>query len=146
MKRNSLGEVIRKARNAQQLTQRDLGQLVGVKSSHIAYIENGRRNPSLTVLRRIADALVLDSRQVLFLAHPDAKYLVGDLGEGAAGKREKSAWRQFASNGALLKRHEVTRGELRILKQVSLLQHVTHADHFVFILNAIRQAGIRRED
>ncbi len=35
------------------------------------------------------------------------------------------------------------RGELKVLKQVSLLEHVSHPRHFVFILNAIRQAGDR---
>ena len=143
MKKNALGEVIREARHALKLTQRALARRVGVKGSHIAYIENGNRRPSLTLLWRIADALALDSRQVFFLAHPEAKFLVGDL--HAVAPSDKSAWRRFASNDALLSRHNVTRGELRILKQVSLLQHVRHADHYLFILNSIRQAGVGRD-
>jgi len=41
----------------------------------------------------------------------------------------------------MLRRHGVTRGELKVLKQVSLLQHVSSPKHFLFVLNAIRQAG-----
>ena len=32
---------------------------------------------------------------------------------------------------------------LKVLKQVALLEHVSHPRHFLFILNSIRQAGDR---
>jgi hypothetical protein len=35
----------------------------------------------------------------------------------------------------------VTPGELKVLKQVSLLEDVSSPKHFIFVLNAIRQAG-----
>jgi hypothetical protein len=37
----------------------------------------------------------------------------------------------------------VTRAELKVLKQVSMLENVSFPRHFLFILNAIRQAGDR---
>jgi transcriptional regulator with XRE-family HTH domain len=141
MNKKTLGAVIKEGRDALRLTQRGLAELVGVKASHIAYIENGHRNPSLALLRRLADALGLNRKELLFLSHPDAKYLM-DEDSGSARKRE-DAWQQFTSNRAALRRHNVTRGELKVLKQVALLEHVAHPRHFLFILNSIRQAGDR---
>jgi len=141
MNKKTLGAVIKEGRDALRLTQRGLAELVGVKASHIAYIENGHRNPSLALLRRLADALGLNRKELLFLSHPDAKYLM-DEDSGSTRKRE-DAWQQFTSNRAALRRHNVTRAELKVLKQVALLERVSHPRHFLFILNSIRQAGDR---
>jgi len=141
MNKKTLGAVIKEGRDALRLTQRGLADLVGVKASHIAYIENGHRNPSLALLRRLADALGLNRKELLFLSHPDAKYLMEEDG-GSARKRD-DAWQQFTSNRAALRRHKVTRAEIKVLKQVALLEHVSHPRHFLFILNSIRQAGDR---
>ncbi len=139
--KNNLGTAIRNARDALAMTRRELAEKVGVRASHIAYIENAQRGPSLPLLRRIADALGLDRRELLFLSHPETRILVGSLG-GEARKGSHNAWRKFVSNQALLRRHNVTRAELRVLRQVSLLRDISHVSHFVFILNSIRQAGI----
>jgi transcriptional regulator with XRE-family HTH domain len=115
--------------------------MAGVKASHIAYIENGFRKPSLSLVRRLADALGLNPREMLLLAHPEAKYLIGDTGGAQEESRKGDVWRRFASNRALLRRHNVTPAELRVLKQVSLLQDVTSPGHFFFVLNSIRQSA-----
>lgn len=39
-------------RTALGLTQRQIASALGVKASHIAYIENGHRNPSLGMVQR----------------------------------------------------------------------------------------------
>jgi transcriptional regulator with XRE-family HTH domain len=122
------------------MTQRELAKLVGVKGSHIAYIEGNRRKPSLSLLRKIADALGLNRRELLFLTHPEARDLVGDW-DARGPKARTDSWRVFAANHALHKRHRITPGELKVLKQVSLLEHVNYPSHFIFILNSIRQAG-----
>ena len=141
MTKKTLGGVIKEGRDALRLTQRGLAEIVGVKASHIAYIENGHRNPSLALLRRLADALGLNRRELLILSHPDARYLM-DEPETPSRKRENT-WHQFSTNRAMLRRHNVTRAELKVLKQVSLLENVSFPRHFLFILNAIRQAGDR---
>lgn len=122
------------------MTQHELAVAIGVKGSHIAYIEGGQRRPSLALLGRIAETLDLNRRELLFLSHPDARHLVG-LPEQKL-TRPNDAWRRFVSNGALLRRHKITRKELGLLKQVSLLEHVAYPVHFLFILNSIRQAGV----
>ncbi len=134
------GTLIRQARNSLRLTQRDLASMVGVKASHIAYIENGQRNPSLSLLRRLADTLGLNRRELLFLIHPDAKQLTEDRGiQSKTGKAD--GWREFSSNQALLRRHQVTPAELKVLRQVNSLGPVSEARNFLFILNSIRMAA-----
>jgi transcriptional regulator with XRE-family HTH domain len=141
MTRKKLGELVRRTRDQLRLSQRQLASRVGVKASHIAYIESGQRTPSLTLIRRIADALGLNRREVLFLAHPEAKVLVGDLGTRGPSKSADS-WRRFSTNRVLLRSNRVTRAELKILRQVSMAANVTRPGHFLFILNSIRQASL----
>jgi transcriptional regulator with XRE-family HTH domain len=141
MSKRRLSSVVKTARLRLGMTQRDLAARIGVEASHIAYIENDQRRPSLTLVRRLADTLMLDRRELFFLAHPEAKELVGSLGAPAPKKRTDDTFRLFASNRRVLKRHHVTRAELRLLKQVSLLDHVSSPGHFLFILNSIRQAA-----
>ena len=143
MSKKTLEAVVKEKRQALGLTQREMAEAIGVNSSHIAYIENGQRRPSIQLLRRIADTLVLNRRELLFLLQPDAKYMIGVSDESARANRGTNAWRQFVANRATLRRHGVTRGELNILKRVSLLENVSNPRHFLFILNAIRQAGDR---
>ena len=142
-KKTTLGAMIREARQSHGLAQRGLAAAVGVKASHIAYIEGSRRRPSLPLLRKLAQVLGLDRRELLFLSYPDTKFMIEYGTRSGVAKRGKGAWEQFASNRAMLKRYGITRGELKVLKQVSLLQNVCSAKHFLFVLNAIRQAGER---
>ena len=138
MAKKTLGEVVKHSREALRLTQRELATVVEVKASHIAYIEGNRRRPSIALLRRLVEALGLDRREALLLAHPDARYLID---APPRLKQSSTGWKEFAANHALLRRHEVTPAELRILKEVSLLERVANPQHFLFILNSIRQAS-----
>jgi len=64
-----IGEAIKKARQAQNLTQEDLGKLVGVQKAQISRIENGKNLTFATVIR-------------LFKAMGiSAKLEIGDLGK-----------------------------------------------------------------
>ena len=139
MTKRTLGSVVKEARDGARMTQRDLAAAVGIKASHVAYIENGRRNPSISLINRLGETLGLDTKELLVLAHPEAKQIVD--GVRSSAKRGDGAWQRFVSNQALLRRHAITQGELKILKQVAMLEHVAHPGHFVFILNAIRQAA-----
>jgi transcriptional regulator with XRE-family HTH domain len=140
MNKKTLGPGVKEARDALRLTQREVAAIVNVKASHIAYIENNRRKPSLSLLRRLVEALGLHRREVLFLVHPDAKYLTDDS-NAPGNAKGGDAWKQFASNHAMLRRHNVSPAEIRVLKQVSLLVPISHSRNFLFVLNSIRQAG-----
>ena len=52
-----LGEAIRKARLAQNLTQEELGKRVGVQRSQICRLESGRTNITIPVMIRVFQAL-----------------------------------------------------------------------------------------
>ena len=52
-----LGEAIRKARLAQNLTQEELGNRVGVQRSQICRLESGRTNITIPVMSRVFQAL-----------------------------------------------------------------------------------------
>ncbi len=55
--RKQSGEHIRERRTARGLTQEELAHRAGLDYSYLNQIENGRRNPSLDAIDRIATAL-----------------------------------------------------------------------------------------
>ena len=57
MRKLNIGEKIYNLRKKKNLSQEDLAKLSGVSSSHIGYIENGEREPTISVLCKLAKAL-----------------------------------------------------------------------------------------
>ena len=121
MTKRTLGSVVKEARDGARMTQRDLAAAIGVKASHIAYIENGHRRPSISLINRLSETLGLDAKELLVLAHPEAKKIVD--GASPSTKKGEAAWPRFISNQALLRRHAITKGELKILKQVAIARN-----------------------
>jgi transcriptional regulator with XRE-family HTH domain len=146
MKKKTLGEVLKEQRGTLGLTQRELALKLGVKPSHVAYLEKDRRRPSLALLSRIADVLGLAKESLFVLAHPEASSLIGSHREAAPRNNPDQVWRDFTGNKALLARHAVKPRELKVLSQVNLLGKITAPRHFLFILNAIRQAVEAEEE
>jgi transcriptional regulator with XRE-family HTH domain len=133
----TLGIVLRARRLDLRLTQRELAVQLNVKPAHIAYLELDRRRPSLSLLSRIADVLGLEREPLILLSHPEARGFIAARPERRA---KDQAWKEFKKNKILLTRHQVTKRELQILGQVSLLGRITSPRSFLFILNSIRQA------
>jgi HTH-type transcriptional regulator/antitoxin HipB len=52
-----LGEMIKRVRKEQNLTQEELGALIGVKKSQISKIEKSGKNVTIDTLIRVFDAL-----------------------------------------------------------------------------------------
>ena len=46
-----------KARNEQHLTQKELSNRTGINQADISKLENGTRNPSLKMLKRLAEGM-----------------------------------------------------------------------------------------
>jgi transcriptional regulator with XRE-family HTH domain len=138
--KKTLGEVLKDRRTLFRFTQRELALKLGVKPSHVAYLETNHRRPSLGLLSRIADVLDLPKESLLVLAHPEASSLLGTPRNTAPRRKQDQAWQEFTGNKALLARHRVKPRELKVLSQVNLLGEITAPRQFVFILNAIRQA------
>lgn len=138
MKRtNNLGEFLKARREGLGLTQRSLAQKLGVEASHVAFIESGRRKPSLKLVGRLADTLGLDRQEVLLLAHPEARALLSRT-EAEPRPRPPRSWQRFTQNTALLARYHVTTRELQVLEHLSLLGTAISTKEFLAILTLIR--------
>jgi transcriptional regulator with XRE-family HTH domain len=133
----NLGEFLKARREALGLTQRSLAQKLGVEASHVAFIESGRRKPSLKLVARIADTLGLDRQEVLVLAHPEVNVLLSTT-ESDPRPRPPRSWQRFIQNSALLVRYHVTKPELQVLEHLSLLGTAISAKEFLAILTLIR--------
>jgi transcriptional regulator with XRE-family HTH domain len=67
---DSFGEVIRRAREAAGLNQKQLAKACRtISPMYISQIEKGTRHPSVKVCRLLANALELDEQKLLLLAH-----------------------------------------------------------------------------
>ena len=53
----AVGQRIKAAREAKNLTQEELGEKIGVKRSQICKLENGKCSPTLSTMSRIFQAL-----------------------------------------------------------------------------------------
>lgn len=62
---NLIGNNLRFFRKARGFTQEHLAQRVQVSPSYIGYLERGEKTPSLDLLHRLAQALGIESAQLL---------------------------------------------------------------------------------
>ncbi len=60
-----LGQRIQQARRAKSWTQEDLAHYAGLDFSYLNQLENGKRNPSLSTLHKIATALGVALKDLL---------------------------------------------------------------------------------
>jgi transcriptional regulator with XRE-family HTH domain len=134
---NKLGKFVKARREALGFTQRVLAQKLGVEASHVAFIESGRRNPSLKLVARIADTLGLDRQEVLILAHPEAQGLLTPVNLEPP-KKSTPSWERFVNEHSLLARYHVTKRELQALEQLSFLGTPLSTKEFLAILTLIR--------
>lgn len=60
-----MGRNIRRRRTAENLTQEEVAFRAGMKRSYLSDLEQGKRNPSVRALGRVASALAVDPRALL---------------------------------------------------------------------------------
>lgn len=58
------------ARISQNLTQKELAERTGINQADISKLENGTRNPSLKLLKRLADGMGMDLKLVFTPKEP----------------------------------------------------------------------------
>jgi transcriptional regulator with XRE-family HTH domain len=61
----TIGDNIRKYRKMKNLTQKELGELVGISNTYLSDMEIGRTNPSIKTLKRIAKGLEISFVELL---------------------------------------------------------------------------------
>jgi transcriptional regulator with XRE-family HTH domain len=66
--RRTLGDFIRDNRQLLNLSLRDLASMTNVSNAYLSQVERGLHQPSIRVLRAIADALELSSEQMMTYA------------------------------------------------------------------------------
>lgn len=59
-KKSEFGHSLRKARTSARLTQEELAERSGLDRSYVGGIERGERNPTLSVIEKIADGLGIE--------------------------------------------------------------------------------------
>ena len=64
----TLGDIIRDNRKLLNLSLRDLASMTNVSNAYLSQVERGLHQPSIRVLRAIADALELSSEQMMAYA------------------------------------------------------------------------------
>ncbi|HEY9757604.1 MAG TPA: helix-turn-helix transcriptional regulator [Oculatellaceae cyanobacterium] len=61
----AFGDTVSDLREAQSMTQQELADLSGVNRTYISDIERGRRNITLTTMKRLASALKIEAFELL---------------------------------------------------------------------------------
>ena len=65
MEQNMIGTLIKAARQARKLTQKQVGEALGINDRHVQAWEAGRRNPGPKHLARLAEVLGLEITDLL---------------------------------------------------------------------------------
>ncbi len=60
-----LGENIRRIRKEKPMTQIELCRKLGLDRAYISNIENGKKNPTLTTIEKIAKALTVSIEELM---------------------------------------------------------------------------------
>ena len=72
-----IGKVIKLIRTTREMKQKDLAQQVGISQNYLSLIETGRKEPRLSVVRKIAEQFDVPLSYVFLLASGD----LGDVNE-----------------------------------------------------------------
>jgi transcriptional regulator with XRE-family HTH domain len=140
MNDETFGQVLKQARHSLGLSQQTLARKLGVRASHVGYLEQGRRRPSLKLLKSLADTLGVDKERLFLLSHPEAKDLIEDNARKRRSSGKGNAYQELVADKAALVRNNVTSKELKVLSHITLLGSVLQPRDYLFILNSIRQA------
>jgi transcriptional regulator with XRE-family HTH domain len=134
----TLGQMIRDRRRQLELTQDELARRIRTSTPYIGHIESGKRHPSDEILKRMADVLGFDRRELFFVANPTTRAMLTPKGETT----DLSAWDEFRRDQQLHQLHQINTRELEMLSQVAMMGEVRSSRDFIYILNTIRQSMV----
>ena len=83
----SVGDKIREIRLSKGITQKQLSERLNTSQQNLAQYENGKRNPKIATLKKIADALNVELDE-----------LMGGIMSFDTGEEFKKAWRERTQN------------------------------------------------
>ena len=64
------GSFVAQLRKERNMTQKELAERTGINQADISKLENGTRNPSLKLLKRLADGMGMDLKLVFTPKEP----------------------------------------------------------------------------
>jgi transcriptional regulator with XRE-family HTH domain len=131
-----LAAVLKARRGELGLTQQSLSQKLGIRASHIALLESGRRRPSLGLIVRLVAQLGIDGRALLELAYPEIRTLLTPIRRRPA--KLGASWQRLFKNNALLERYHVSPRELDALEHLGMLGGKLTAKRLLAILLLVR--------
>ena len=101
-KEHTFGRVIRERRRRRELTQQEVARRIRTSTAYIAHLESGRRRPSEEVVRRLAEVLGLEQREIYLLANPWAVALLEPRRCQAGSLRGSSSAKTNVSNASTM--------------------------------------------
>lgn len=95
-----IGERIRTARELKGLTQKDLGDILGVSAGAVANYENGNREPNLATVLRLADLFGVTTDWLLGREGPsERREAISGQGEPVIGRTRRRILRLLDEAG-----------------------------------------------
>lgn len=79
-----IGEAFRFIRMTKGLEQKTVAERAGINSGYLSQLENGRRDPTLTVVNKVCEGLGVPVTYVMVLlegSHPDVKQFVPNVSQ-----------------------------------------------------------------
>lgn len=72
----NIGENLKRIRKDNKMTQEDFGRLVGLSTNTVQRYELGKRQPTIEIINRIAEALGVSSADILYPTDEDKRKAV----------------------------------------------------------------------
>ncbi len=135
MKDSRFGDLIRSKRREMDLTQVEVAARIGISTPYIGHLESGKRHPSDKIVKKFAEVLGINNRELFFLANPHAEALISEPVAGPG-----SSWEQFQKDEKLRRIHNISNAEMEILSQVALMGDLQNPRDLIYILATIRHA------
>ena len=128
-KERNFGRVVRERRRQREPTQQEVARRIRTSTAYIGHLESGRRHPSEEVVRRLAQVLGLDQRDIYLLANPQT---VAVLVPKEVPSRQY-AWEHFRRDKRLQRLHNVAADEMEMLGCVARMGQIESPRTFVYI-------------
>jgi transcriptional regulator with XRE-family HTH domain len=132
----TFSQVVRERRRQLDLTQQEVAQRIKTSTPYVGHLESGKRRPSDKILRRLAEVLGLDRRELFFLVNPGAIEMLTPKNDSA----QTSVWEEFRRDEKLRRLHKITTEEMDLLSHVATLGEPGSPRDFIYILHAVRHA------
>ena len=121
------------------LSQSDLAQMTKVSAAYISRLEAGKSHPSIRMVGKLAEQLLLDQRQLLALVNPTILNVISPDEQ----KDARLAWNKFRNDATLKRRYRLSSEEIDLLGHIATMGMIRRSRDFIYILITIRNALAR---